>query len=136
MHTEPFDQSFIIADNDSTMRGILRSVLQEPRRAVFLAADGLEAVEYAEHVVADLILLDVRMPKLDGLDACARIRDMPRYKSVPIMILSAYDNEVARRKAKRLGATAFVAKPFSTDGLLRQVASLVHLREERAAVRQ
>jgi CheY-like chemotaxis protein len=127
MQQEPFDQRLIIADNDSAMRSILRSVLDYPRRALFLAANGMEAVEFAQHVHADLILLDMRMPQMDGLDACARIREMPRYQEIPIVILTAFDGENARRKAKRLGATAFFVKPFSTDSLLRSLVPLIAL---------
>ena len=122
---QPFDQSLIIADNDGSMRGILRSVLEHPRRVVFLAADGLEAVQYAQHTVADLVLLDMRMPRLDGLEACAQIRQLPRYKDVPIVILTAFDDERARRKAKRVGVTAFFVKPFSADSLRRGLAPLL-----------
>lgn len=127
MQRPSFDQSLIIADNDRNMRSILRSVLDHPRRAVFLAADGIEAVEYAQNTTADLILLDMRMPRMDGLDACARIREMSHYKNVPIVILTAFDSDLARRKAKRLGATAFFVKPFSTESLLRGLAPLLAL---------
>jgi twitching motility two-component system response regulator PilG len=127
MQREPFDQRLIVADNDSAMRGILRSVLDHPRRALFLAANGLEAVEFAQRTPADLVLLDMRMPQLDGLEACARIREIPRYQDIPIVILTAFDGEVARRKARRLGATAFFIKPFTTDSLLRSLAPLIEV---------
>jgi CheY-like chemotaxis protein len=67
----------------------------------------------------------MRMPQLDGLEACARIREIPRYQEIPIVILTAFDGEVARRKARRIGATAFFVKPFTTEALLRSLAPLI-----------
>ena len=130
MPREPISQNLIIAEHDFTMRNILRSALEHPRRAVYLAADGGEAVNYAEHMQADLILLDMRMPRLDGLEACARIRGMPRYRDTPIVILTAFDGDNARRKAKRAGATAFFVKPFTINGLLRGIAPLMSAGHE------
>ena len=127
MQPPPIDQHIIIADNDSSIRGILRSVLDHPRRALYLAANGLEAVEFAQHLNANLVLLDMRMPQLDGLEACARIRQVPRYADIPIVILTAFDNDVVRRKAQRAGATAFWVKPFTTEALLRNLAPLIQL---------
>ena len=127
MQTAPFDQRLIVADNDSGMRGLLRTVLDHPRRALFFAANGQEAVEVAQRTPADLILLDMRMPQLDGLEACAKIREMPRYRDIPIVILTAFDGDLARRKAKRLGATMFLTKPFTTDNLLRTLGPLIEI---------
>jgi CheY-like chemotaxis protein len=125
MRQPGFDQTVIIADNDRSMRDLLRCVLDQPRRAVFLAANGIEAIEYAQSITADLVLLDMDMPRLGGLDACARIRDLPHYRDVPIVILTAYDGERARRKASQMGATAFFTKPFSSDGLRRGLVSIL-----------
>jgi CheY-like chemotaxis protein len=125
MPLQPIDQHLIIADNDSTVRGILRYMFDHPRRALYFAANGIEAVEFAQQVHASLVLLDMRMPQMDGLDACARIRQIPRYIDIPIVILTAFDGEIARRKAHRLGATAFLVKPFTATGLLRSLAPLI-----------
>jgi CheY-like chemotaxis protein len=125
MQQPAIDQNIIIADNDSMIRGILRSVLDQPGRALYFAANGIEAVEFAQHLDAALVLLDVRMPQMDGLDACAQIRLIPRYRDIPIAILTAFDNEVARRKAMRMRATAFLVKPFTTENLLRRLDPLI-----------
>jgi CheY-like chemotaxis protein len=120
-----FDETIIIADNDSMMRGLLRTVLEQPGRTVLLGVDGMEAVELAEQTLAALVLLDLRMPRMDGIEACLQIRELPRYATVPIVILTVFDGDVLKRRALRAGATSFLAKPFSRTGLLREVNPLI-----------
>lgn len=133
MLNEPIEQTIIIADNDTMVRGILRSILEHPRRALLLAGDGGEAVSHAGAVQAALVLLDMRMPRLDGITACRRIRELPNYHDVPIVILTAFDGERARRDAHRAGATAFFVKPFSTQNLLRGLAPLIAIGRDAVA---
>ena len=125
MAIESFDQTVIVAENDSMMRGLLRTVLEYPRRTVLLCADGLEAVELATQTLATLVLLDLRMPRMDGIEACLQIRELPRYEAVPIVILTVFDGEALKRRALRAGATAFLAKPFSTSTLLQALNPLI-----------
>jgi CheY-like chemotaxis protein len=126
------DQRIIIAENDSMIRGILRSILEHPRRILFLAGDGQEAVTLAGSIQAALVLLDVRMPRLDGIAACRQIREMPNGQSVPIVLLTAFDGDRVRREAHRAGATAFLVKPFTTENLLRGLTPLLAAQQEAA----
>jgi CheY-like chemotaxis protein len=85
---------------------------------VHLVDDGLEAVALASQVRASLIILDLKMPNLDGLQACARIRELPGYADTPIVILTMGDGENAQVAASRAGATMLLVKPFSTASLM------------------
>jgi two-component system alkaline phosphatase synthesis response regulator PhoP len=125
MQQMPFSQSLIIADNDRNMRDLLRGALDRPWRALFFAANGVEAVQYAQSITADLVLLDLDMPQLDGIDACARIRKLPPYGNVPIMFLTAFHGEIQRRKATRAGATHFMSKPFTLNKLAQHIGALL-----------
>jgi len=122
---EPFDETVIVAENDSMMRGLLRTMLEQPKRTVVLCADGLEAVEVASQTLATLVLLDLRMPRMGGIEACQLIRELPRYARVPIVILTVFDGDSWRHQAVRAGATAFLGKPFSRAGLLLALNPLV-----------
>jgi CheY-like chemotaxis protein len=124
-----FEDTVLIAENDSMMRGLLRTVLDRPWRTLLLCANGAEAVALAAQTLVDLVLLDLRMPKMDGIEACALIRALPRYATVPIVILTVFDGETPRRKSLRAGATAFMAKPFSRDQLLRAIDPLMRARK-------
>jgi CheY-like chemotaxis protein len=129
---EPFNETVIVADNDAMMRGLLRILLQHPRRTVLLCADGLEAVELATQTLATLVLLDLRMPRMDGIAACSQIRELPRYAEVPIVIMTVFDGDELKEQALTAGATAFLAKPFSRGELLNAVGPLIeaHRRDQ------
>ncbi len=124
-------RAVIVADDSMIIRDNLRAALGAPWR-IFLAADGGEAVEYARRVQAELVLLDFRMPRLDGVDTCAVIRALPHYAVVPIVLLTAYDSIDLRRRAQRAGATAVFAKPFSTNALMAAVRPLIALGRDAA----
>lgn len=124
----------IVADDSIIIRDNVRAALGEPWR-IFLAADGAEAVEYARGVQAELVLLDYQMPRLDGVDTCALIRNLPHYAAVPIVLLTAYDSVNLRRRAVRAGATAVFSKPFSANALRAAVLPLIALGRDAAQAR-
>jgi two-component system chemotaxis response regulator CheY len=115
----------IVADNDSIVRSILRSVLEDQGFTVLSAVNGIEAVNLAMQVHAGLVILDYKMPRLDGFNSCAEIRELDGYSDVPILILTAFDDAGVREKAERVGATGFLAKPFTPRNLLRVIAEVL-----------
>ena len=117
----------IIAENDVSMRALLRSVLGGTALQVFLAVDGAEAVALARQFTARLVLLDIGMPHLNGLQACHAIRKLPGYAAVPIIMLTAYDDPRMRAAAQDVGATLFLAKPLRPDVLLARLSEHVDL---------
>lgn len=125
MPIESSDETVIVAENDTQMRGVLRYMLQRPGRTLLLCADGMEAVALASHALADLVLLDLKMPRMDGIEACRRIRELPRYQTVPIAIQTVFDDADHKRRAMRAGANAFLTKPISRDQLLKAVNPLI-----------
>jgi len=125
MPSEDVANGAIVADNDSVLRGILRSLLVPLGYTVFLAADGIEAVAFARRMVPRLIILDLQMPRLNGLCTCEQIRVLPGYARVPILILTVYDGWDTREAARRAGATAFFVKPFKPADLLRGILTLM-----------
>jgi CheY-like chemotaxis protein len=121
----------IVADDSIIIRDNVRVALGEPWH-IFLAVDGVEAVEFARGVTAELVLLDFQMPRMDGLDTCALIRNLPNYGSVPIVLLTAYDSVDLRRRAGHAGATAVFPKPFSANALRAGVLPLIALGRDAA----
>jgi CheY-like chemotaxis protein len=107
----------IVADDDAIVRDVLRSRLEAIDQVVLLASDGLEAVALAARMQARLILLDLKMPRLNGLDACRRIRLMAHNAKTPIVILTSLTGKDAEAAATQVGATAFLTKPFRSAEL-------------------
>ena len=112
----------IVAENDAEMRGVIRSILTNARQQVFPVANGVEAINLARRFVARLVLLDIGMPHLNGLDACRSIHRLPGYEGVPIVMLTGYDDDDIRVAARRAGARDFITKPFRPDVLLGRLA--------------
>ncbi|MBI3522063.1 MAG: response regulator [Chloroflexi bacterium] len=108
----------LVVDDDDGIRDFVTSALSEEGYAVDEAADGAEALAHASSWDPDLILLDMRMPVMDGWEFARTYRDKPG-KHAPIVIVTAA-LDVAK-DAREIGADGFLAKPFQLDDLLRLV---------------
>ncbi|HTZ70989.1 MAG TPA: response regulator [Acetobacteraceae bacterium] len=117
----------ILAENDAILRGVMRAVLSRAEQLVFPASDGIEAVMLARRFTARLVLLDISMPRLNGLLACEAIRLLPGYGRVPIVLLSGSADEALRLAARRIGAKDVISKPFLPGALLSRLAPYLSL---------
>ena len=116
----------LIADDDTELLNMLKQFLEIKKYEVMTAKNGAKALEMAQ-MQPDLILLDVNMPDLDGMEVCRRIRDKV---SCPILFLTARVEEEDRVKGLLLGGDDYILKPFSLKELEARIIS--HLkREER-----
>jgi two-component system chemotaxis response regulator CheY len=114
----------VVVDDSEAIRHLIRATLGDLGGfELFEAADGEQAIELVRRVQPTLILLDVHMPRLDGLEACRRLRALPRGKEAKIVMLTGtgLDQEESARAA---GADLFLTKPFSPLDLLRLVSEL------------
>jgi two-component system alkaline phosphatase synthesis response regulator PhoP len=118
LETPPKPIGVIVADDDPLIRSILRGKLEAINQEVFLGNNGLEAVALASRLQASLVILDVRMPKLDGFEACKQIRRLPGYADTPVVMLTFDDSKSAQSAATRAGATMFLVKPFGSAALM------------------
>ena len=120
--TEP-RRKILVADDENSIREILSIQLARMGYEVVLAADGVEAVAAYEAEKPDLILLDVMMPRLNGLNACQQIRALEKNsgRRVPILFLTARDTTHDKTSAALSGGDEFVAKPVSLQELRERV---------------
>lgn len=89
------------------------------------AANGVEAVERARAEHPDLILMDVRMPKMTGYEACRQLKESAETQDIPIVFLSAKGQESEIQQGLTVGAVQYILKPFAPDELVREVRSLL-----------
>ncbi len=108
----------LVADDEPKIRMFIRANLEARGYEVYLAQDGIEAVEIAERVLPDVIVLDVNMPRMDGIEACRRIRE---WADMPIIILSVREGEKDKVRALDEGADDYVTKPFGVEELLARI---------------
>ncbi len=112
-------------DNESSIE-ILSDYLQMQGYRVTIARNGLEAVQLASEEPPALILMDIQMPRMDGLEATRRIRTRPELAHVPIIALTALAMQGDRERCLTAGATDYVSKPVSPRHLLQQIEALLH----------
>ncbi len=112
----------LIVDDEPRYLRLLEANLKTEGYTVVTAADGVQAVESFSAHPADLVLLDIMMPRLDGFATCQRIR---QFSSVPIIMLTAKGEEQDRVKGLDLGADDYLVKPFSATELLARVRAVL-----------
>ncbi len=115
-------KTILIADDEVRMRRILCDYLSIKGYDVVEAADGVEAMEQLERHKIDLAILDVMMPRMDGLEVCRRIR---AHGSLPVIMLTARDGEEDELDGFSVGADEYIAKPFSLKILTARVEAVL-----------
>ncbi len=116
-------QRVLVVDDDATVSDVVRRYLERAGFAVALAADGPAALAAYDRDQPDLVVLDLMLPGMDGLEVCRRLRD--RSSGVPIIMLTALGEESDRVLGLQLGADDYVTKPFSPRELVLRVQSVL-----------
>lgn len=117
----------LVVDDNADVRQLLKSILQE-KYHVNLAVDGKEGLEVAKRLVPDLIVSDVMMPVMDGLEMCRKVKDDAVTSHIPVLMLTARTLEEQRVEGYAHGADAYITKPFSSHVLLARIENLLHIR--------
>jgi two-component system chemotaxis response regulator CheY len=126
----------LIVDDSATIRKMVRASLQVLTAVEFIeAGTGLEAIEHLAVTDVALMVLDLNMPDMHGIDVLTFVRGQRRYKSVPIVVLTTRGDETSRRTAESSGATAYLTKPFAPAALADTVKRLMELSPADAAQR-
>jgi two-component system KDP operon response regulator KdpE len=108
----------LVVDDEPKIRMFVRANLQARGYDVHLAQDGIEALDMAARVLPDVIVLDVGMPGMNGIEVCSKIRE---WSDTPIIILSVKEDEEIKVKALDEGADDYITKPFSLEELLARI---------------
>jgi DNA-binding response OmpR family regulator len=111
----------LIAEDERDIRDLVAFTLRFAGHEVFAASNGEEAVEMAPNVNPDLILMDVRMPRMTGYEACKAMKANPDLKDIPVVFLSAKGQETERQQGLDAGAEEYLLKPFAPDQLTAQI---------------
>jgi DNA-binding response OmpR family regulator len=115
----------LVAEDEPDIRGLITFSLEYAGYKVVQALNGEEAVKMAEEEQPDLILLDVRMPRMTGYEACEKLKSQNATKHIPIVFLSARGQEAEIKYGIRLGAEEYILKPFEPDKLYKRVTAIL-----------
>jgi CheY-like chemotaxis protein len=117
--------TILVAEDEKDIRELIAFTLRFGGFEVEEAANGIEAVEKARKLHPDLIILDVRMPKKTGYEACQELKEADETKDIPIVFLSAKGQKAEIKEGMKLGAVDYIIKPFEAELLPEQMAEIL-----------
>ena len=118
-------KTILTVDDSASLRQLLRVVLQGAGYEVLEAVDGVDGLSKLKGQELSLILTDVNMPKMDGLEFTRQARALPQYKFTPIVLLTTESSAEKKQQGKAAGATAWIIKPFDPEQLLGVVKKVI-----------
>ncbi|MCB0190500.1 MAG: response regulator [Anaerolineae bacterium] len=121
----------LIVDDEESGRDILKGLLLKQGYHLDFASNGSEALAKASQLTPDLILLDVMMPEMDGFEVCQHIRNDPHLGEIPILLITALDDQASRMQGIEAGADDFISKPFNGAELKTRVRTITRLNRYR-----
>lgn len=124
------DKKILVVDDEKPIADILQFNLTKEGYTVYCAYDGEEALEKVEEVQPDLIVLDIMLPKRDGMEVCREVR---KKYNMPIIMVTAKDSEIDKVLGLELGADDYVTKPFSTRELIARVKANLRRHQQTHA---
>jgi two-component system chemotaxis response regulator CheY len=115
------EKKLLVVDDSSSIRELLKITLEAENYQVTLSVDGLDALNYLDGRHYDLIITDLHMPNMNGMELIGKIRKKEEYKYVPILFLTTETKADLKMQAKKEGATGWLTKPFDGDKLKRTI---------------
>jgi len=120
----------VVVDDDRTTLALLEKNLIMRGFWVYSAKDGLEGWELIKKEEPDLVISDILMPKLHGLDLCKKIKESPEFQNIKVIIMTGvFKSSMGRQEAMREGADEFIIKPINMELLLKRIFSLLNIDE-------
>ncbi len=116
----------MVIDDSKTIRRTAETLLKKAGCTVITAIDGFDALAKIADSKPDIIFIDIMMPRLDGYQACALIKNNSAFKSTPVIMLSSKDGLFDKAKGRVVGSDQYLTKPFSKDELLDAIRQHVH----------
>ena len=119
----------MVVDDSKTIRRTAENLLAKAGCVVDSAVDGFDALGRVSAFDPDLIFIDVLMPRLDGYQTCALIKNNPRFRAIPIIMLSSKDSIFDKARGRIVGASDYLTKPFTSDELMAALHQYARKRE-------
>lgn len=115
----------LAVDDSAAMRQMVGATLKGGGYDVVVAADGAQALEWARHETADLVITDINMPGMDGITLVRELRRLEAYRLTPLLVLTTEAGTDRKMEGKAAGATGWIVKPFNPERLLATIAKVL-----------
>jgi chemosensory pili system protein ChpA (sensor histidine kinase/response regulator) len=120
------DRTFVMVVDDSiTVRRVTERLLERNGMRVVTAKDGVDAVQLLQDHMPDIMLLDIEMPRMDGYELASHVRNDPRLRHIPIVMITSRVGDKHRNRAIEVGVDRYLGKPYQESDLLEAISSLV-----------
>jgi chemosensory pili system protein ChpA (sensor histidine kinase/response regulator) len=124
----------MVIDDSITMRKVTGRLLERLNMEVTAAKDGLEAVTKLEEQIPDLVILDIEMPRMDGFEVAAHIRNQAQLRHIPIVMVTSRGGEKHRNRAAKIGVNEYLTKPYQEEEMIKSVRNLLGLRTQELSI--
>ena len=115
----------VVIDDSKTIRRTAETLLKKAGCEVITATDGFESLARVMEAQPNIIYVDIMMPRLDGYQTCALIKNNPAFKKIPVVMLSSKDGLFERARSRIVGAEHYMTKPFTREELLNTIKTYV-----------
>lgn len=119
-------KKILVVDDSATIREMIKGLLEKIGFETVMASDGVEALEAVKETNPDLIILDVNMPKMDGFRVCRLLKFDRNYRNIPIILLTAREEEENIKIGIKAGADLYLTKPIEPEKLIEAVNKFLH----------
>jgi signal transduction histidine kinase len=126
--------SILVVDDDPTGVTVIQALLKPEGYRLYSVANGQAALDYVEHQPPDMVLLDVMMPDMDGIECCQRLKSNPAWASIPVIMVTALNSQEDLARCFEAGADDFIAKPVNRLELRARVKSLLRIKQQHDAL--
>jgi chemosensory pili system protein ChpA (sensor histidine kinase/response regulator) len=115
----------MVVDDSITVRKVTTRLLERNDMNVIAAKDGVDAVAKLQEKVPDIMLLDIEMPRMDGFELATHVRNEPRLRDIPIIMITSRTGDKHRQRAMQIGVNRYLGKPFQETELLENIRGLL-----------
>lgn len=125
MVTGAQQKTILVVDDDAMNREVMEAFLISVDYAVLLANNGTRALQSASRYMPDLIILDIKMPDMNGFEVCQALKSDPLTQIIPVMIVTGFDSPEDKKRGRDVGAADFISRPFDGDEFIERVHRLL-----------
>jgi chemosensory pili system protein ChpA (sensor histidine kinase/response regulator) len=115
----------MVVDDSITVRKVTTRLLERNDMNVIAAKDGVDAVSKLQEHIPDIMLLDIEMPRMDGFELATHVRNEPRLRDIPIIMITSRTGDKHRQRAMQIGVNRYLGKPFQETDLLENIQALL-----------
>jgi chemosensory pili system protein ChpA (sensor histidine kinase/response regulator) len=115
----------MVVDDSITVRKVTARLLERNDMSVITAKDGVDAVSKLQDNIPDIMLLDIEMPRMDGFELATHVRNEPRLRDIPIIMITSRTGDKHRQRAMQIGVNRYLGKPFQESDLVENIESLL-----------